>query len=201
MPLAIGGAVFAQPIIDETLRATPLAIFISDVTGDGFPDKIQKLPFDNDHDFLVISKGLPDGYFEPPLAFAFPIDLWGDSPSVAVRSDTSFTAISGCFACGRYHSHQTYTIAYRNDAFVVAGYTASSADRLNATTTQCDVNLLTGKAIITFDVSHDRQDISVAPQVINLADINDNDDIYAACKALDKYDNAFVERYVTSRDQ
>jgi hypothetical protein len=45
---------------------------------------------------------------------------------------------------GRSAWNQTLTLAWRDGAFVVAGYTRSGYDRITGSSARCDVNLLTG---------------------------------------------------------
>lgn len=70
------------------------------------------------------------------------------SPSGALQ------LISENIAIGRHRWQQTLTIVYRNDQFMVGGYTYSYYDTLavddngDVKTGKCDVNLLTGRGII-----------------------------------------------------
>lgn len=49
---------------------------------------------------------------------------------------------------GRFAWTQTLTLAWRDGAFVVVGYTRSDHDRIEAASASCDVNLITGDYVI-----------------------------------------------------
>ncbi|WP_223668954.1 hypothetical protein [Kangiella shandongensis] len=68
-----------------------------------------------------------------------------------------FSIYSGCDTCGRFSTVIEYKIAYRNDKYLVAGYTLSEADRVEASFKICDVNLLTGAADITVNDESSRK--------------------------------------------
>lgn len=80
--------------------------------------------------------------------------FWGSASNRALRGmePTISTAPNGSIlvhtkndAVGRNRWDQTVTIAYRDGAFVVAGFTYSYRDTLaRSDTGQCDINLLTG---------------------------------------------------------
>ncbi|WP_077961553.1 hypothetical protein [Ensifer adhaerens] len=73
-------------------------------------------------------------------------ELAGQSPSIAALPSGSLLITSHNDAVGRDRWEQKLTVAYRNFEFVVAGYTYSSYDTLDPdNTSQCDLNVLTGK--------------------------------------------------------
>lgn len=73
-------------------------------------------------------------------------DLVGQAPSVTALPNGSLVITSHNDAIGRDRWEQKLTVAYRNFDFVVAGYTYSSYDTLAPdNTSQCDLNVLTGK--------------------------------------------------------
>ena len=74
--------------------------------------------------------------------------LWGSTPSLKVTSAGSLQVVSQNQAIGRNRWIQTLTIAYRNNEFLVAGYTYNAYDTLDPNAgISCDVNLLTGGGI------------------------------------------------------
>ncbi|WDZ77870.1 hypothetical protein PWG15_05025 [Ensifer adhaerens] len=73
-------------------------------------------------------------------------DLVGQAPSIEALPNGSLVITSHNDAIGRDRWEQKVTVAYRNFEFVVAGYTHSSYDTLDPNnTSQCDLNVLTGK--------------------------------------------------------
>ena len=87
------------------------------------------------------------------LALSLPNTVWGSppitpgqEPELAALSNGSLTLVTKNESIGRDRWRQTLTIAYRNFDFIVAGYTFSSYDTLNADAgSECDLNVLTGK--------------------------------------------------------
>ncbi|WP_104665698.1 hypothetical protein [Ensifer adhaerens] len=72
--------------------------------------------------------------------------LAGQAPSIAALPSGSLLITSHNDAVGRDRWEQKLTVAYRNFEFVVAGYTYASYDTLDPdNTSQCDLNVLTGK--------------------------------------------------------
>ncbi len=75
--------------------------------------------------------------------------MFGQRPWLEVSENGSLKLISGNESMGRGRWRQTLTIAYRDNRFLVAGYTLDTWDTLDPKLTgSCDVNLLTGKAVI-----------------------------------------------------
>jgi len=76
--------------------------------------------------------------------------LAGDEPSLATNRKDSLLIQSGNDGSGRSPWHETITVALRNGQLVVAGYDYDDYDRLGEYEgTNCSVNLLTGKGILT----------------------------------------------------
>jgi hypothetical protein len=74
--------------------------------------------------------------------------LWGTQPSLETNKRGSLIVISGNEAIGRDRWTQKLTIAYRNNVFLVVGYTYVAHDTLNPNyELNCDVNLFNGKGI------------------------------------------------------
>ncbi len=70
----------------------------------------------------------------------------GQEPWLEVKANRSLQLISENDSIGRNRWRQTLTIAFRNDKFMVAGYTFAYRDSLDPDASGvCDVNLLSGK--------------------------------------------------------
>lgn len=88
-------------------------------------------------------RGLQPSLYLPALVFAGP--MAGQSPSLSPVSDSSFAIKTEQIGVGRTPWYQTLTVAYRDGAYMLAGFTYSFYDRLDLSHTgSCDVNLLTG---------------------------------------------------------
>lgn len=78
---------------------------------------------------------------------AEPGGIMGQEPSITALPNGSIAVTSQNDAIGRDRWHQTLTIALRNNAFIVAGFTFDYRDNLEAGRSySCDYNVLTGKA-------------------------------------------------------
>lgn len=74
--------------------------------------------------------------------------FWGTQPSLETNERGSLIVISGNQAIGRNRWTQKLTMAYRKNAFMVAGYTYTADDTLDLNyKLDCDVNLLNGKGV------------------------------------------------------
>ena len=74
----------------------------------------------------------------------------GQQPELAVTSRGSLQVISMNESIGRDRWHQTLTVAWRGNKFVLAGFTYEWYDTLNvADNGKCDVNLLSGKGTLS----------------------------------------------------
>ncbi|NRP18624.1 hypothetical protein LPJGGPFB_01861 [Ensifer adhaerens] len=109
------------------------------------------------------------------LKSAIPNKIWGQygmvgqAPTVSALPNGSLVITTHNDAIGRDRWEQKLTIAYRNFDFVVAGYTYASYDTLDpSNTSQCDLNVLTGKG-----KSNDRP-VSAKGELVLLKDWNDD---------------------------
>jgi hypothetical protein len=94
--------------------------------------------------------------------------MYGQDPSIEALPGGSIAVHSQNSAIGRNRWEQTLTIAYRNDQFVVAGYTYSDYDTIdNDDNGQCDYNVLTGR------VSRDGKASKVDGKTIAITDWDD----------------------------
>lgn len=72
--------------------------------------------------------------------------LWGTLPSLETNKKGSLVITSANDSIGRNRWIHKLTVAYRNNVFVVAGYTYVAYDTLDPKyKLDCDVNLLTGR--------------------------------------------------------
>lgn len=97
---------------------------------------------DGDHDLLRLAAGAPG-----KVSGNADLDgLVGRDPTIKALPNGSIAIHSQNDAVGRDRWEQTLTLAYRNNTFVVAGYTYSYNDTLDPKHNgSCDYNVLTGK--------------------------------------------------------
>ncbi len=94
--------------------------------------------------------------------------MFGQDPSIEARPGGSIAVSSQNSAIGRNRWEQTLTIAYRDEQFVVAGYTYSYYDTLDTDENgQCDYNILTGKVVAKGKTS------TIDPKTIAVSDWQD----------------------------
>lgn len=99
-------------------------------------------------DMIILRDWRTEPASEPLLiarSAAFNGSMWGMEPSLDVTEDGSLRLSSQQTGLGRYPWFQTLTIAYRDERFVLAGFTYTTYDRGAGGGMQCDVNLLTGE--------------------------------------------------------
>jgi hypothetical protein len=98
-------------------------------------------------DLMILTDRRSDKGAQPLLVvrdIAFNGAMWGMAPSLDATPNGSLVVHSEQTGIGRHAWNQTLTIAWRGGAFVVAGVTYGTWDRMTASTAVCDVNLLTG---------------------------------------------------------
>lgn len=129
-----------------------VGFLMDDFNDDGVLDKAVLVQGKEDVD-LYIYLSAQDG--EMKLAAYNPGIVWsgvmfGTVPSLTQNPETkSLLLQSGNQAIGRGRWMQTLTISYRDNAFIVSGFTHESYDTLEPDNAHsCDYNLLTGKAIV-----------------------------------------------------
>ncbi|MBB5572192.1 MULTISPECIES: hypothetical protein [Rhizobium] len=120
---------------------------------------------DKEHELLKLVTTAPDkvwGRGEPG-------GIFGQEPSIAAMPNGSIAVMSQNDGYGRYRWHQTLTLAFRNNAFVVAGYTYDLRDNLKAEESySCDYNVLTGKA------TKGGRELTAEAKTIRIEDWNDD---------------------------
>jgi hypothetical protein len=143
IPLALPAAAQDRP------AGSLIAGLSGDWNGDDLPDLVLLLagePDTGDGADLVVhlgdGRGLAEVLRVPGAVWGGP--MWGQTPGLTARTATSFEITSEQTAVGRSPWSQSVTVAWRGGAFVVAGFTHSTYDRIDNTAARCDVNLLTG---------------------------------------------------------
>ncbi|WFU10178.1 hypothetical protein QA646_04760 [Rhizobium sp. CB3090] len=120
---------------------------------------------DKEHQLLKLLAAAPDkvwGRGEPG-------GIFGQEPSIAAMPNGSIAVMSQNDAIGRDRWHQTLTLAFRNNAFVVAGFTYDYRDNLDPDGSySCDYNVLTGKA------TKGGKDLKAEAKTIKIEDWNDD---------------------------
>ncbi len=140
----------ASPALaDDPFDGAMIAALSGDWTQDDVPDAAFLVRKERGTSDLVIMTGdSVDGLVPNSIAaeavFAGP--MAGQTPSLLARSDTSFIISSEQIGIGRSPWTRQVTIAYRDGAFVVAGFTHQFYDRIDPSRQGiCDVNLLSGE--------------------------------------------------------
>lgn len=133
------------------VAASVIAALTADWTGDGGMDRA--LLVDNGGgyaDLLIFSDR--DTRMELVAESPFVAWLghaWGTLPELGLSPTGALQVTAMNEAVGRHRWRETLTILYRNDRFMVGGYTYSAYDTLAPDTGRdCDVNLLTGRGTI-----------------------------------------------------
>jgi hypothetical protein len=94
--------------------------------------------------------------------------MWGTQPSLELSGRSSLVITSANESIGRNRWIRKLTVAYRDKAFVVAGYTYSEYDTLDVGAhSSCDINFLTGNGI------KNKRPFKTAPKAVILADWSD----------------------------
>lgn len=124
----------------------------ADITGDGLIDFVELYENVNPGDAdLRIWVRNTNGVLE--LSSQSLALVWvggpGQQAELSLTDHGSLQVISQNYSIGRNRWQQTLTLAYRNDIFVLAGFTYNWYDSLNLEDSgNCDVNLLTGKGVL-----------------------------------------------------
>lgn len=94
--------------------------------------------------------------------------FYGQDPAITALANGSIAVMSQNSAIGRNRWERTLTLAYRENRFIVAGYTYTYHDTLDPDGSgSCDYNVVTGK------LKHDETAQSVAPRTVSVEDWTD----------------------------
>jgi hypothetical protein len=152
---------------------------IGDINGDGVKDRAQLIADGDDVDVAVyLSAGgkLPAKPTVLKKALGDYSDVPGQEPELSISGKGSMIIVFKNEAIGRDRWHAQYTIAWRNGALVVAGYSFDYRDTLEPNRSgACDVNFLTGKGTAL------GKSITVPAHPVSLAAWGQSD-IPAACQ-------------------
>ena len=119
---------------------------VSDLNGDGRAETFTLTGMDDGRADLTIDGG-SSRIVARDIAWAGGI---GQKPELSLAPNGSVRLTSMNEAIGRNRWRLTLTIAYREGAYRVAGYTYSWYDTLNLPDRgTCDLNLLTGRGVLT----------------------------------------------------
>lgn len=148
MRLAAAFAMFAAPAAAEPVVLASLA---SDLNGDGRAE-LAVLVGESDMTLAIFEQ--KEDYGPLLLAAQGPAIAWmgslNEPPVLEVTPSGSLRVQSSNWGIGRHKWEMSLTIAFRRDAYRVAGVTFGEVDTLTPDSArQCDVNLLTGKGRIT----------------------------------------------------
>lgn len=94
--------------------------------------------------------------------------FYGQDPAITALANGSIAVMSQNSAIGRNRWERTLTLAYRENRFIVAGYTYTYYDTLDPDGSgSCDYNVVTGK------LKRDETAQSVAPRTVSVEDWTD----------------------------
>ncbi|MDO5614242.1 MAG: hypothetical protein Q4G14_13510 [Paracoccus sp. (in: a-proteobacteria)] len=141
------------------LIAAPLAALADPVhlpAGDGVQAVVTPMTTAGGNRVFVVEEIIPDSAPDGDVVAMF--WLWPNMtewPEIEPTGPGQFTARAGCDTCGRTGWRLDYKAARRGDGWVLAGWTQTRNDRTSAQVTVCDVNLLTGRVVISHSAVED----------------------------------------------
>lgn len=146
-------------------------------------------------DLVIVSDWRDDPASVPLLIarnVAFSGSMWGMAPRLEEAPNGSLRLISEQSGIGRFPWFQTFTIAYRDERFVLAGFSYSTYDRIAGGSMSCDVNLLTGEYTVeATSVDPETEDYvqtlsetgQTDPRDLDVANLGTNAPFPAPCEA------------------
>lgn len=149
------------------------AVALGDLDGNGIEDAAILIePNDNTYDDFGLYLYLREADYRPlTLHTSAPNFVWGSRamagqmPTLTINDRGSLIVKSENIAIGRNKWEQKLTIAFRDEQFLIAGYTYSFYDGLDPENYgSCDVNLLTGKGVR--EMGGTKSVLSLGPQRI-----------------------------------
>lgn len=139
----------------ETKSGALLSEKQADINGDEVKDILTVIKTSMGNKLLILEEVKNE---KADIVVSVPLSLNQTSfDDIEINKNGGFSIYSGCDTCGGYSSVIEYKVAYRNDEYLVAGYTLSEANRIEASFKICDVNLLTGSADITVNDETERK--------------------------------------------
>ncbi|MCR8724738.1 hypothetical protein [Frigidibacter sp. ROC022] len=157
-------ALIAAGLLAGPAWAGPIGPMVSsDLNGDGKVERFSLIDSDGSVDLVIENTG-GGVVIAEDVAWMGGI---GQQPELDVAANGSVRLTSMNEAIGRNRWHLTLTIAYRRNAYMVAGVTYAWYDTLDLDAGgSCDLNLLTGKGIL--DVKSGRREVrtSLAPMPV-----------------------------------
>ncbi|MDF0601186.1 hypothetical protein P1J78_10640 [Psychromarinibacter sp. C21-152] len=139
LSLLLAAPALAQAVVDSSL---------SDLNGDGLRERFTLLHYPGADTVDLIVEDTGTGRVTArDIAWTGGI---GQQPDIDVAPNGSIRLHSRNESIGRNRWVQTLTIAYRDGAYRVAGFTYEFYDTLNPDAAgSCDLNLLTGRGFVT----------------------------------------------------
>lgn len=149
--LLAAGPVSAEPAVITSLAA--------DLNGDTRPELAVLI---GESDVALAIFGQDEDFGPVRLLAESPAIAWIGSRHEPPRLDAtaagSLQVTSSNWGVGRHKWEMTVTVAYRDDAFRIAGVTFAEVDTLvENSARQCDVNLLSGRGVISAGGEDDTQ--------------------------------------------
>ncbi len=151
---------------------------LSDLDGDGVDERFVMLDDDD---------GIVDLRIDHANGVTLARDIaWiggiGQEPELALAPNGSVQVVSMNESIGRSRWRMTLTIAYRRDAYRVAGFTFDWYDTLDVTDNgTCDLNLLNGRGYLSVNGGA-RQSVRTDQAALPVTEWKDDHPIPAACQ-------------------
>lgn len=154
--ILIGSVLYNYPVHadNDTIRPQRvLSVVTADWNKDGSFDRAVLIESETEPDQADLLVYLSDASNPMQLAIdkkniAWYGTLWGTQPTLAVTERGSLVITAANEATGRNRWTQKLTVAYRDNSFVVVGYTDTERDTLEpGSSLSCDVNLLSGGGV------------------------------------------------------
>jgi hypothetical protein len=146
-------------------------------------------------DLIVLTDWRTDPASAPLLiarSIAFNGSMWGMATELEQAANGSLRLTSQQTGIGRFPWYQTLTIAYRDEVFVLAGFSYSTYDRMAGHRMSCDVNLITGDYAVEaslYDMETERHTTvldetgQIEPMVLDAANLGTNAPFPSPCEA------------------
>ncbi|MDH6266772.1 hypothetical protein M2360_002168 [Rhizobium sp. SG_E_25_P2] len=148
--------VLSQPVLAETIETSSVvSAVVGDFNKDGAQDLAMLVRGEDAMDLHLLLGVEGRGYLEPADVVkgqiwgeAGPDSLVGQEPYLETLPNGSLAVNTRNDAVGRGRWNQKLTLAYSNNALVVAGFSYIWRDTIDPDNAgQCDINILTGKGI------------------------------------------------------